>query len=37
MSDATNFSQMIQKYITEKNETCDKIYEIINERIANDP
>ena len=29
-----NFSQMIQRYITEKNETCDKFYEIINERIS---
>ena len=34
MSNATNFSQMIQRYITEKNETCDKLYEIINERIS---
>ena len=25
---------MIQRYITEKNETCDKLYEIINERIS---
>ena len=29
-----NFSQTIQRYITEKNETCDKIYEIIIERIS---
>ena len=29
-----NFSQMIQRYITEKNEMCDKLYEIINERIS---
>ena len=34
MSDPLNFSQMIQRYITEKNETCDKLYEIINERIS---
>ncbi len=33
MNDAVRFSQTIQTYITQKNETCDKFYEIIDERI----